>query len=60
MLVLRLLLFIGFISVVVALGVYVLTGDRRYLRFSWQLFKFTLMLILVAAVIFTMGRIILF
>lgn len=60
MLVLRLLLFVGLISVVVTLGVYVITGDRRYLRFSWQLFKFALMLILAAAVIFTMGRIVLF
>mgnify|MGYP001617596898 CR=1 FL=1 len=60
MLVLRLLLFIGFIAVVVTFGVYFLTGDRRYLKFSGQILKFTLMLILVAAVIMTMGRIILF
>jgi len=60
MLVLRLLLFVGLISIVVALGVYIFTGDCRYLRFSWQLVKFVLMLILVATVIITMGRIVLF
>lgn len=60
MFVLRLLLFVGLLSVVVTLAVYMFTGDRRYLRFSWQLFKFALMLALVAGVIFTMGRIILF
>jgi len=59
MLVLRLLLFLGLISVVVTLAVYLFTGDRRYLRFAWQVFKFALMLVLVAAGVITMGRIIL-
>jgi hypothetical protein len=60
MLVLRILLILGLISVAVSLGVYFLSGDKRYLRFSWQLIKFTLVLLFVAAVIFAMGRIILF
>ena len=60
MLVLRLVLFIGLITAVVTFGVYFFTGDRRYIKFSGQVLKFTLMLILVAAVIVTMGRIILF
>jgi hypothetical protein len=60
MLVLRLLLVFGLISVAVSLGVYFLSGDKRYLRFSWQIIKFTIVLLFVAAVIFAMGRIILF
>jgi hypothetical protein len=59
-LVLRFLLFFGLISIVVSLGVYLLTSDRRYLRFSWQLFKFVGMLLLVVGVVILMGRVILF
>jgi hypothetical protein len=59
-LVLRFLLFFGLICVTVSLGVYLLTRDRRYLRFSWKLFKFSGMLILVVGVVILMGRVILF
>lgn len=60
MLVFRILLILGLISVVVSLSVYFLSGDKRYLRFSWQLIKFTLVLLFVAAVLIAMGRLILF
>ena len=60
MLVLRLLLVLGLISVAVSLAVYVFTKDVRYLKFSWQLIKFTIVLLFIAAVIYAMGRIILF
>jgi hypothetical protein len=60
MLVLRLLLILGVISVTVSLGIYFLSGDKRYLRFCWQLIKFTLVLLFVVAVVMAMGRIILF
>lgn len=60
MLLLRLLLILGGISIAVSFAVYLLTGDRRYLRFSWQLGKFILMLLLVVAVVVAMGRIVLF
>lgn len=59
MLVLRLLLALALISVVVSLGIYFLSGDKRYLRFSWQVIKFTIVLLFVAAVLFAVGRIIL-
>jgi hypothetical protein len=55
----RLLLGLGIISIVVGMGVYFITGDRRWLRFSWQLFKFGLVLGLVAAAVFMVGRLIL-
>jgi hypothetical protein len=60
MLVFRLLLILGLISLVVSLAIYFLSGDKRYLKFSWQIIKFTLVLLLIAAVLIAMGRIILF
>ncbi len=59
MLVLRLLLALAFIAIVVSLGIYFLSGDKRYLRFSWQVIKFTIVLLFVAAILFAAGRIIL-
>jgi len=59
MLLMRLLLGLGVISIVVGLGVYFITGDRRWLRFAWQLFKFGLVLGLIVAAVFTVGRLIL-
>jgi hypothetical protein len=60
MLVLRLLLILALIAVAVSFAIYLLSGDRRYLRFCWQIIKFTLVLLLVAGVVFAMGRIIRF
>jgi len=51
---------LGLISIAVSLGIYFLSGDKRYLRFSWQIFKFTLVLLLITAGVMAMGRIILF
>lgn len=59
MLLMRLLLGLGLISIVVGVGVYFITGDRRWLRFSWQLFKFGVVLGLVVAAVFMVGRMIL-
>jgi hypothetical protein len=60
MLVLRFLLILGVIAVAVSFGVYVITRDKRYLVFTWQLFKFSGMLLLVIGAVIAMGRIILF
>jgi len=60
LLVLRLLVVLGLISVAVSLGIYFLSDDRRYLRFSWQIIKFTLVLLLITAAVIAMGRIILY
>jgi hypothetical protein len=59
-LVLRLLVVLGLISVAVSLGIYFLSGDKRYLRFSWQIVKFTLVLLLITGLVIAMGRIILY
>ncbi len=58
MLVIRLLAGLAFISIVVGVGVYFITGDRRWLKFSWQLFKFGLVFGLVVAAVFMVGRLI--
>ena len=59
MLLLRLLLILSLIAVAVSFAVYLLSSDKRYLRFSWQIIKFTLVLLLVAGAVFAIGRIIL-
>lgn len=59
MLVIRVLAIFVFITLVVSLGVYLLSGDKRYLRFSWQVIKFSFVLALVFMVVLAVGRIIL-
>lgn len=59
MFVLRLLVMLALIGVAVSMGIYLLSGDKRYLRFSWQIVKFTLVLLLIGALVFITGRVIL-
>ncbi len=59
MLLMRILLGLALIAVAVGVGVYFITGDKRWLKFSWQLFKFGLVLGLVVAAVFMAGRMIL-
>ena len=60
MLVLRFLLILTLVAVAVTFAINLLSGDKRYLRLCWQIVKFTLVLLLVAGVVFAVGRIILF
>ena len=60
MLVLRFLLILTVVAVAVTFAIYLLSGDKRYLRLCWQIIKFTLDLLLVAGVVFAMGRIVRF
>ena len=60
MLVLRFLLILTVVAVAVTFAIYLLSGDKRYLRLCWQIVKFTLVLLLVAGVVFAMGRIVRF
>ena len=60
MLVLRFLLLLALVAVAVTFAIYLLSGDRRYLRLCWQFIKFTLVLLLVAGMVFAMGRIVRF
>jgi hypothetical protein len=60
MLVLRLLLVLVLIAVVVSVCAAMFTRDWRYLRLAWQIIKFTGVLLLIAAVLYALGRVILF
>ena len=60
MLVLRLLAVLGLAAIAVSVVIFLFTMDLRYLRFAWQLFKFTLVFLLVFAALMMMGRLILY
>jgi hypothetical protein len=52
----RLLLFLALASVAVALFFYLFKRDRRYLRFIWQVAKFTLIVLLAILLLFAAER----
>jgi hypothetical protein len=60
MFVVRLVLILVLIAVGISLLMFVVTRNKGYLRFAWQLFRFALTLILVFAALVMMGRIILY
>jgi hypothetical protein len=60
LLVLRLFVYLALISIAVAVAMFLFTRDVRYLRFAWQLFKFSVVLLLVFAALLMMGRLILY
>lgn len=45
MLVIRIVVFLGLILIGVSLVMYLYTRNRRWLRFSWQVFKFGAVLV---------------
>ncbi len=56
---LRFYLLIVVLAIVGALIVGVLLKDKRWFRFAWQLFKFSVVLVLLIAVALAIGRIVL-
>ena len=60
MIVLRLFLFLALSGIFLSLILFALRRDRRYLRLAWQIFKFSVVLLLTFAALVIMGRIILF
>lgn len=60
MFVVRLFVYLGLIAIAVSVVMFFFTRDARYLRFTWQLFKFSLILLLILAVLLMMGRLILY
>lgn len=56
MLIVRLLLFIALASIGVSLALYLIRRDRRYLRFVWQVVKFTLFMLIAIFVWFAAER----
>lgn len=60
MIILRLFVLLAGLAVGLSVVTFVVTRDRRYLRFAWQLFKFSIVLLLVFGALIMMGRIILY
>jgi hypothetical protein len=54
----RLLLFLALASITVAALLYLFSKDRRYLRFIWQVVKFTVVILAVVLVFFAFERIV--
>ncbi len=59
MVLVRLLLFFALATIVVAVVMFVFTKDRRYLRFVWQVIKYTIMLLAGVMVFFAFERLVL-
>lgn len=56
MVIVRLLLFFALASIGVALLLYLIRRDRRYLAFIWQVAKFTLLVLLMVLLFFAAER----
>lgn len=56
MLILRLILVLVALSLVLSAAMYVFTRNRRYLKFAWQTLRFTVLLLLVFALLFVLER----
>jgi multisubunit Na+/H+ antiporter MnhB subunit len=56
MVIVRLLLFLALATIAAALLLYVFKRDRRYLRFIWQVIKFTLLVLVGVLLLFAAER----
>lgn len=56
MIIIRLLVVIVVLILVLSVGVYLYTRDRRYLRFAWQVFRLSVYVLLVFALLFVLER----
>lgn len=56
MLILRLLLILGALSIILTGGMYLFTRNRRYLKLSWQIVRFVVFALLVFGVLFVLER----
>jgi energy-coupling factor transporter transmembrane protein EcfT len=54
----RLLLFLALASIAVALILYMFGRDRRYLRFIWQVIKFTVLILAIVLIFFAFERLV--
>ena len=59
MVLVRLLLFFALATIVIAVIMYLFKKDRRYLRFIWQVIKYTIMLLAGVLVFYAFERLIL-
>ncbi len=58
MILVRLLLFLALTAIAVAAVMFLFSKDRRYLRFIWQVVKFTVVILVVVLVFFAFERIV--
>jgi hypothetical protein len=56
MLILRLYMVLVTLLLVLSGGMYIFTRNRRYLEFAWQTVRFTVLLLLVFALLFLLER----
>ena len=56
MLILRLYIVLMALLLVLSGGMYIFTRNRRYLEFAWQTVRFTVLLLLVIALLFVLER----
>lgn len=56
MLALRLLLVLAALLIVLSGGLYIFTREVRYLRFTWQVARFVVVVLLVFGVLFLLER----
>ena len=57
MILVRLLLFLALAAMAISVVMYIFTKDRRYLRFLWQVVKFTIVILAVVLIFFAFERI---
>ena len=58
MILVRLLLFLALAAIVVAALMFLFSRDRRYLRFIWQVVKFTIVILAVVLIFFAFERLV--
>ena len=58
MILVRLLLFLALAAIAVAAVMYLFSKDRRYLRFIWQVIKFTIVILAVVLIFFAFERLV--
>ena len=58
MILVRLLLFLALAAIAVAAGMYLFNKDRRYLRFIWQVIKFTILILAVVLIFYAFERLV--
>jgi hypothetical protein len=54
----RLLLFLALAAIAVAAVMFLFSKDRRYLRFIWQVVKFTVVILAVVLIFFAFERLV--
>ena len=58
MILVRLLLFLALAAIAVSGVMYIFSKDRRYLRFIWQVVKFTILILAVVLIYYAFERLV--